>query len=525
MNLDHDVLAVIMKDLKTRQTLLPLMKTCRTLYQTGLPYLLGLPLIFSVQPSHRKFNEDFRRYIRSHPSYTEYIKVVSIYTYIEDECIFDLLSLILKDACRLESLGVNLDIKKETRAKLLAPHSSISSLRYLSLENVDEPERNMLKTFNAPLDGLLLTFAATIHDDNLLNPIPLLHNFSKSLRFLMTSFASWTYQESGETTILPNVRILNIIDCGVPNSTTIIRAFPNLSHLAIVEESLDIDVEELARLRSSNVEGSSGLRPWSILEEVRAKDISLLYALGLTCKVNRMVLEYCPSSNSQMKEAQVVLSDMRPTILNISFFSEAFLGVPAEYMAHMFAYGELTHLSLKLYFDESENGDDMDTGILRAIETIRRATKLEYLNLAIRWSRPCRPSANLRNILREAARIRRAEAGEDVEGDSDSDDAIPPDPMGEHVDDMDHRVIASQIFDALESLQVVVLNFQPVEQKMKMLTRGWRVMKGASSLKEGVAYEVNDIAGPKEISVEECRGLDESYGHDDDDFYFRLGVC
>ncbi|KAI0795671.1 hypothetical protein C8Q75DRAFT_746912 [Abortiporus biennis] len=379
----------------------------------------------------------------------------------------------------------------------------------------------MLKTLTAPLNGLLLRFEPASDNDNLRNPIPLLRNFSDTLRYLMTTSASWTRQESGEITILPHLRILNMKNNGVPNSATIIRTFPNLSRFAI-EERISLDIEKLALLRTSNVEGQhqfhgSGFKSWSGLEEVRAKDISILYALGLACKVDRLVVNYC--SSSLLKETQIVLSDMRPTILNIHFSSDAFLGDPVEYMEHMFAYGELTHLTLELFFVESNTVGKMDCGILRAIEIIQHATKLEYLNLSVMWARPYRRSAYLRNILREAARIRRAKAGEYVDEDSDSDDPKPPDPMGEHVDALDHKAIATRIFDVLEFLQVVVLNFQPVEEDPKTLTRGWRVMKRAARSKEEAA-NVHDIAELREISAEECRRLDESFGHDDDDFYF-----
>ncbi|KAI0789232.1 hypothetical protein C8Q75DRAFT_807335 [Abortiporus biennis] len=416
------------------------------------------------------------------------------------ECMANLFLLILEKATHLEKLRLHVFLDSQRhRAVTLPSPLTYSNLVYLEVkwEEDGKQERALLLALKAPLKVLKLFFRlwtarseGNVED----NPIPLLQNFQQTLEQLDTANAYWGFEESQEPFILPHVHSLTIKNrSGILNTAAIVCTFPNLRHLSVRNDNS----EEASQLRSSNISrlhrlNSRGIKLWSCLKEVRASDYLILHGLGLLCPVDRLAfgINY-PMKETYIQDACIMMSELRPSILNLHCFVEVFL---QEHAQHMFEHTGLTHLSSELHlFGEYSNetllkGRDIDAMLDKFAEALRQATALNYLSVTVVWPTT---RSNIKVVLRKYCEMRFY-----IETLSSESNL---------------RTLTTRFFNCAPSLMVVVLNFQSMTftgARGPLLTVGWRVDR-----KEGFDSSNSPLSAMSEISPEECIQLDQRFGY------------
>ncbi|KAI9067842.1 hypothetical protein FKP32DRAFT_216968 [Trametes sanguinea] len=201
--------------------------------------------------------------------------------------------------------------------------------------------------------------------------------------------------------------------------------------------TLRADVAEQRRIRALNKQ-SQETRAWRHLDRAIG-DTHTLYMLGLACTVRHLMLDkVCVHRKEQMTD---ILRDARPTHLKLSLRLAHGLGV-FEDLFQSDAVSGVTHLVLLASYDNiealySDPGVDMDT-----VQHIQWDHVLAGLKSSIQHLRISRLRLIIRYEIGEAGR--------------------PPTPYSRgfvtSIRALDHEALAAELFDAVSSLQHVVIN-------------------------------------------------------------------
>ena len=134
-----------------------------------------------------------------------------------------------------------------------------------------------------------------------------------------------------------------------PDITPVLHAFPNMRHL-IFQESALVRNQETSRM--SNL-AAFERKPWSNLDYFEGS-MDALYALGITCPINRLVIEVYPSTMFLRRphELTQLLRTVQPTRLCTNISSWDNMALPHCVLNAISSTNSLTHLEFAMNVSE-----------------------------------------------------------------------------------------------------------------------------------------------------------------------------
>ncbi|KAF7798874.1 hypothetical protein EIP86_010102 [Pleurotus ostreatoroseus] len=279
-SLNEDILLNLYGFLSARN-LLNVMSTCRRLFRTGLPALLGRPYVFKA---HNKSFYDFL-------SSCEPVGFLSLRhlrtSRIGDDV--DIIADIISRAVNLQVLHVRPSpVTGSGEKELAGAMSSLTKLRELEISCVDRPPffPPALTRLRSPLVRLHISPGLRTKT----SLAPLLSNFRDTLEDL--SISSWNLEGIFEGVSCPKVTRLTLHYHSKPVLSKLISMFPNVQVLFINpnDPSADFRNDSLAynTLRSANIEFQAHTQ-WHSLVSL-AVDPLTLYTMGLQSEVTSVLL-------------------------------------------------------------------------------------------------------------------------------------------------------------------------------------------------------------------------------------------
>ncbi|KAJ3531299.1 hypothetical protein NM688_g7593 [Phlebia brevispora] len=369
--LNDDIRSTIFHMLKNRH-LFSTMRTCRVLFQQGLPVLLGREHYFPVySPRYGAKSEPFAHFYNflcfTAPSSFPSLRSITFAGFAdENESQLDMVADTLRRAENLQQLVIDDEdlICSDTVAEAVA---SLAKLQRLSLGNEDLSKTCMiLHSLQAPLVYLDASFGCGCFD-----PIPLLYNFQHTLEELHLSYA--------ELNKVPNfscskITRLNIYYGRPVLLSVLVNAFPNLKVLILRSGYGDIGsthpMEDIIREKNTTFQRQ---QRWQSLVSLTI-DPCALYAMRLQSQVDSVVLPLSVEiSHSDVPWLASSLSSLRPQHLQLSLWDD-----PSDLSDVLWTVRErLERLDITVDVSDGTPLNVMDI-ILDAIRPLR--LKMLYLN-------------------------------------------------------------------------------------------------------------------------------------------------
>ncbi|KAI0326494.1 hypothetical protein GY45DRAFT_1258868 [Cubamyces sp. BRFM 1775] len=400
----EDVLLAIM-DVCPPAAIARLMRTCRMLYQAGPKRLLATgPYIGDSESPDGSdwFLRSFCLFLLAERcSRFRYLSQLHIgVTWIAHREVADMFHECVLRMSHLEVLSFVADLGAllDYHPGFVDAFARLPRLKHLSISTRGKACYPMLKRMRPRLVSVSLRLWRDKDDDDLdrlpdMNPVTLFVHSKDTLERLKCD--TWeAFRVFKGSPQYPAMRHLTI-DCEVlPATTTLVRAYPNLTHLHINWTDLDSPaampqyLEALERRHLENVQAQNRMGRWSALEELEGS-LEAIYAMGLTCNVERLL----PRGVTQ--EADLIMLDrvvnvMCPTHLQLWTLAECFgegpFGIPS--ILQKPASVRLKSLDIDLDFHHNAHPETPIAQYLALlIQTLRNLPALEMLEVKISASR------------------------------------------------------------------------------------------------------------------------------------------
>ncbi|KAI0656121.1 hypothetical protein C8Q70DRAFT_1014848 [Cubamyces menziesii] len=400
----EDVLLAIM-DVCAPATIARLMRTCRMLYRAGPKRLLATnPYIGDTVSSDGSdcLLRSFCLFLMAERcSRFRYLPQLHVgVTWIAHREVANMFHECVLRMSHLEVLSfvADLDALLDCHPGLVDAFARLPRLKHLSISTRGKACFPMLKKMRSRLVSVSLRLWRDKDDDDLdplpdMNPVTLLIHSKDTLQRL--NCETWdAFRVFPRNPQYLAMRHLTI-DCEVlPATKTLVRAYPNLTHLHINWTDLDSltampeYLEGLERKHLENVQAQDRAGRWSALEEVEGS-LEGIYAMGLTCKVERLL----PRGVTQ--EADLIMLDrvvnmMCPTHLQLwtlaEYFGEGPCDIPS--ILRKAASVRLKSLDVDLDFHHDAHPDAPVAHYLAfLLETLRSLPALETVEIKISASR------------------------------------------------------------------------------------------------------------------------------------------
>lgn len=345
--LNFDIFCVVYGFLSRRRASV-LMKTCRILYQTGIPHLLDQYRPFPPCISTIRQLESFCKFMLAQTFRSNRIRAfnsleVSVAFLRGDEehdMVADQLAQVLNQGCYLKDLRL-LEAETYFRVSQLTV-MSLSNLPELTTLQIAEIGRRSMKAFKemkSPISSLDIGYPL-IGEFNLL---PDLHDVASTLTELYVGY----YALSSMSKVFPYMRDLHLESYfSAENVEVLVHVFPNLSNLSLNGELDLLQTENVDDVRQRNRKSMNQLsNQWRSLEYLHG-DVAVVYSLGLTCQVRELSIGTVDEVNLQWTLALLV--DLRPQILNIDARCRT---SPDTLLQPLFDQASSTCRSLTIHFD------------------------------------------------------------------------------------------------------------------------------------------------------------------------------
>ncbi|CAL1698631.1 unnamed protein product [Somion occarium] len=308
--LNFDVLDYLMR-IMNRRSLLRMLRTCRTLYASGIPILLGAPIV----PSARNIKGFCHFILADQERCGALIRDLMLSNcYRDTECTNDLIRI----------LGVSIGLRRLHMSHLSSLSLSAPTVlaTAITLPNVHKLELSGIDCLTQPF-----LERATI----LANHLKLFHSslaFSSPLtelsihRACLHTLAVWKFEFGGPGVApFPHLRELRMEDINYEDLSAerLVYVFPNLTKLSIDSLSQH-DLPRHRELRLANQQAQRRMS-WKELIHVEGT-LRALHALGLMCPI-RCLKPLISDTNWELGETtneilQTVISDCRPTALEVT---------------------------------------------------------------------------------------------------------------------------------------------------------------------------------------------------------------
>ncbi|KAH9895571.1 hypothetical protein C8Q73DRAFT_789369 [Cubamyces lactineus] len=400
----EDVLLAIM-DVCPPATISRLMRTCRMLYRAGPKRLLAASPYIGDSESPNGSDWFLRSFclflLAERCSRFRYLPQLQIgVTWIAHREVADMLHECVLRMSHLEVLSfvTDLDALLDCHPGLVDAFARLPRLKHLSVATRGKACFPMLRKMRSRLVSVSLRLWHDKDDDDLdplpdMNPVTLLIHSKDTLQRLQCDTWDAFRVFAGSPQYLAMRHLM--IDCeALPATTTLVRAYPNLTHLQINWTDLDSltampqYLEALERKHLENVQAQNRAGRWAALEEVEGS-LEAIYAMGLTCKVERLL----PRGVTQ--EADLIMLDrvvnvMCPTHLQLWTLAEYFGEGPCDVPSILQKAVSMRLKSLDIDLDFQHNAHP-DTPVAQYLaflmETLRNLPVLETVQVKISTSR------------------------------------------------------------------------------------------------------------------------------------------
>lgn len=324
MKLNYDLLHEIMRHLEQPPELLPLMHTCHTLYELGVPLLL---MDVTYRPEMRP-NRLLRHFLLSNPArFSQVIRLTCVRVDLQSYGI-DAPPNLFPDFMRLSTSIQYLDLqvvapRYERPVTLkpddIAPIAHLPHLRHLRIGGSVSVSQ-LLWSLTVPLK----TIEIDRHENGYVHPdAPILRDPISSIAQLSTSLENFSFvldATVNDTVIFatgyffPLVRKLEWVSWHPLDIGALASTFPNLESLSVafkgteLRQNRSLSPDQMTAFRQNNLQSQNTIRYLQHL----SGDILSLWALGIRCHVELLEIPITAQSSSAVSTAQEVLAAIRP---------------------------------------------------------------------------------------------------------------------------------------------------------------------------------------------------------------------
>ncbi|KAI0643481.1 hypothetical protein C8Q79DRAFT_979227 [Trametes meyenii] len=333
-----DVLLSIM-EVSPTHVAATLMRTCRTLYHEGPKWILAEGHFIRDSPGETdRFLRSFCLFLLAeHGSRFQYLRQIYFgVSWISNQDVAEMLVQCVRQMTHLEVLVfvVDLDALLDAHPGLVDAFCELSAVKHLQVSTRGKKCFPFLKKTRAQLVSAELRIWQDEDDDALdptpdLNPISLLFNSRETLQSLVCENWDRHHFPSGSVQY-PAMKRLVITCEEIPRTAALVLAYPNLSHLTVMWDDLDLPsdttlfLNALNAKRLTNVHSQANfLRGWKKLDEVTGP-IEALFALGLDCRVDKLIPQHGVRREADLIMLQLLIESVRPTYLRLDTLAEYF---------------------------------------------------------------------------------------------------------------------------------------------------------------------------------------------------------
>lgn len=300
--LNNDIVVLLSRMLHNRD-LLSIMASCQNLFRLGLPILLERELYIrarSLQSFHKFL--DF-----ASPSSFSALRDIKFFDEDFSPAQLRIVSAILNQATELKILGITTEllVRDDTLALAVATLTRLDHLRLVGDSFIAQPLA-VMTLLRSPLRRVSIAccrpwsdinsqnddttqIAGSDNDTDPVDLMPILAKFSTSLEHVDLCDVSFL----DSTISCPRVTRLDLSPCGGPWLSALVPAFPNLNVLTADMETFYAtnpkDDETLVESYNDNIAFQQQHGSWCHLKSI-CTELSTLYALGLQCKVDSLVI-------------------------------------------------------------------------------------------------------------------------------------------------------------------------------------------------------------------------------------------
>ena len=312
MLLNYDVLIMVMSFSDTGG-IGRTMRTCRTLYITGVPYLLEGTI--RIRSPRRLIS--FCRFMLRDPTYRfHHLRDLELFVAgtFRTPNAGTLIAELFERAQSLEFLKLLYPSFLSLDDRIPRAISTLTGLHSVVLRGMTDEAQVMLSQLQSPLRALEIGFYNDWADGPA-DPVPLLSQFKDSLQRLHVTWVDFATSNIQ----YPNLTTLYVDDCQFALLEFIYRPFPNLRSLSLWmgQEDDSLEDEEIEGHRESNIVSQVRGR-WSSLIHVQSSILSL-YMLGVRCKVENLDLQSGYLETADGNKLFAILSDLTPSSLQLRF--------------------------------------------------------------------------------------------------------------------------------------------------------------------------------------------------------------
>lgn len=343
--LSYDVLYLCFTHIMIRKDVSSLMRTCKTLFGSGIPHLLAKSVwLYTAKNAqmflHFMFSKSFRalrfQSLRS-------LRVGFWTSRMEQfQILVSGMSQVLRLALNLQKLELSaLDLFCNTDLSFFDAITTLPSLRKLCITNSESKIMHLLSTIRSPLQELDVSFCT--RGLELLDPLPHLGNLSSTLTTLSLRWVNLHHSNVR----CSSVRYLTIETIHRIDATVLVRSFPALITLSIEslnERSYDAEADEVRVWNQGNLMSTN---QWTTLLELNGEAVEL-YTLGLACPIRTLRMSSIKKPN--LGVVQSLLDSHRPQHVRMGLSPSTFLSpwINAREMLRKLNLS-CTHLSINLY--------------------------------------------------------------------------------------------------------------------------------------------------------------------------------
>lgn len=362
MRLNLDILTVVVSHMIRRADMLAIMRTCKSVYAAGIPALLKRNVRFAKQDKLAFFCDFILADAPARGKHIRELEFCKSLGKIKKAALCEKVAQVLEHATGLETLTLaSCDDFVASDEKIEQAFTQLKSVKDLTIREADATITEMVKQMQSPVEKVNITFIGMNDSDH--NPVSVLSAFQETLR---TLYAWQPEFEEPTSEVYPNMHNLDVVFWNNIDTEPLVRAFPNLRHLALdlqgaTDGGLEEDKEDI---REKNEQGQAEVQ-WTQLEHVSADDLNLYLA---AIKANVKTLDLRVNWESETDQITAILSDMRPARLNLHFSTdwENEGDVPERLPGVLEAMSEdLTHLYMKI-----RDIDDPETAFVRTLHLL-----------------------------------------------------------------------------------------------------------------------------------------------------------
>ncbi|TCD69003.1 hypothetical protein EIP91_009225 [Steccherinum ochraceum] len=410
MTLDWDILLEIMSVVVSRscyETTTPdlsrLSRTCRTLYEVGVPLLLGCDMHVGFQDSD-SFQDmaSLASFIHRHRHRAHLVRRLTIFGFPDKweatlgternfDDVADQFGRALERCVQLEMLWIESYYDQAfCHAAVAKAITSLRCLQEIRFNSVGPRGMHVVQNMRSPVTSASIKFqydAEYGHRD----PSIILHGFAESLTNITIryarSIASGYDRQPGGVTRYPKVRSITFEEtCSFDvNSFDFAAAFPNLREL-IWHNDYDAyldDAEETRACYLHDIQTGYVHRhaSWETLDTLILSNIDRLYSLALTCQVDLWGGASLTGDETQLARFWAILGDILPSRLEV----EVAVGLITQ-ERQLFPVLAMTHLEMRIILPNATYTDvnQVLNGVAHKLQSL--ASSLTHLCLVVDYS-------------------------------------------------------------------------------------------------------------------------------------------